>query len=467
MGRRDINSQYLEAVNRYCYLLLNSSLKFRRKKFDYPVPMEIPDQRFFYRSLSETLPPAIETEMRRVEGKIEEIKERAKEENFIIPLEQIRTQYGLSKEEWLILAFLFFARFNEGHRDKKIEGLTLLRLVFFRENPLNKIEILSPKGKLRGNGLIKLETDRYSWEEKRMLFEESFSLTEEIFYQIAGVENWRELEDLEKERPKESLLIIREPEISFNHLVLPREVKEKIDNALWQYENGEKVYERYGLKEKIPYCQPVVILFYGPSGTGKTATSEAIAKHLNKKIGIANYAQIYDCWVGESEKNILRLFTEAKRKDCLLLFDEADSLFAERFNEGRSVERMHNLMTNLLMQKLEDFSGIIILTTNREVVIDKAFERRILLKLKFDLPPKEMRIKIWQLFLKDCPQLSRDVSFEELSDYPLPGGKIKNAVIKSAMRCAQENREIKMADLIQAAAEELKSDFRKGERIGF
>jgi SpoVK/Ycf46/Vps4 family AAA+-type ATPase len=128
---------------------------------------------------------------------------------------------------------------------------------------------------------------------------------------------------------------------------------------------------------------------------------------------------------------------------------------------------MHNLMTNLLMQQLEKFSGMVILTTNREVVIDTAFERRLLLKLRFDPHTPEIRAKIWQSFLKDCPQLSPDVNFEELGRYPISGGKIKNAVIKAVMRCAKAEKPITMTDLIQSAAEEAKTDLGKEKEIGF
>lgn len=458
-----INDQYLEALNRYCYLLVRRHLKFWRKRVDQPFQFEMPGLGAFNQLESEPLFPELETQIKKVEQKIEEIKEEAKEGGIIIPLEKICAEYGLTKDEWTILSFLFINRFS----DKLIKGLTLLQVISLNENPLNKIELLSPRGRLRRTGLIKLKEPHRFDNEKLMLFEQSFSLNEEIFWQIAGVSNWQEFKESETERVNESLLLIREPEICFEHLILPSEMKEKIDNALWQYENSQAVYERYGLKEKIPYSPAVAMLFYGPPGTGKTATSEAIAKQLNKKIGVANYAQIYDYFVGESEKNIVKVFAEAKKHNCLLLFDEADSLFSQRLDETHSVDRMHNLMTNLLMQKLENFTGIFILTTNREAVIDKAFERRILLKLKFEMPNKKMRAKIWHFFLKDCPQLSQDVSFEELGNYPLAGGKIKNAVIKAVIKCAKEKKPITLSDLVQFAEEELKSDFRKGKRIGF
>ncbi|MEO0102710.1 MAG: hypothetical protein ABIK81_03285, partial [candidate division WOR-3 bacterium] len=211
-----INNQYLEALSRYCHLLVTRYLKFWSKSFGYPVQIEMPRRGAFNLLESEPLFPELEIQIKKVEQKIAEIKEKAKEKGIIIPLEKICAEYQLTKDEWTILSFLFINRFG----DKLIKGLTLLQVISLNENPLNKIELLSQRGKLRQAGLIKLVGDHRFANERNMFFEESFSLNEEIFYQIAGVENWRELEDLEKERPKESLLIIREPEISFNHLVL-------------------------------------------------------------------------------------------------------------------------------------------------------------------------------------------------------------------------------------------------------
>lgn len=396
------------------------------------------------------------------EKKINDINEQAKAKGITVPLEKLCEEYGLTKDERIILTFLFFKRVT----NRAIRGIALLKLIS-KDDPLSKIELISPMGKLRKDGLIKQERTNH-FGENLMLFEQGFKITNQAFWTIAGRPELIELEEDNlwdfQNRP---VISIKEPVVSFDHLVLPEEIKIQISDALWQYENGSKVYERYGLQDKIQYGQGVAMLFYGPPGTGKTATSEAIAKQLGKKLGIANYEQIYNCYVGESEKGIKRTFEEAKINNCILLFDEADSLFSKRIDEHHSVDRMNNIMTNLLMQQMENFSGMVILTTNREVVIDTAFERRLLLKLKFDLPPAEIRAKIWESFLKDCARLSPEVNFTELGHFPISGGKIKNAVIKAVMRCAKENMSVTMPVLIQAVEEEIKSSFEKEKEMGF
>jgi len=396
--------------------------------------------------------------------KIDEIAEQAKTENILIPLEKLCEEYKLSKDEKTILAFLFFKRLS----GEDAKSILLLKLISSPGDLLSKIKLFSSKGTLRKEGLIEVSKE-YFRENEPIILERKCWIGNKVFLAILGMSELEETGDYGLFRPRRntSILLVKNPEVSFDHLILPSEIKNRIEEVLWQYMNGDRVYETYGLKEKIPYGRAVAMLFYGPPGTGKTATSEAIAKQLGKKIGIANYAQIYNCYVGESEKGIVKAFEETKMGDCILLFDEADSLFGQRIAEQHCVDRMHNLMTNLLMQQMEKFSGMVILTTNREVVIDPAFERRLLLKLRFDPHTPEIRTKIWHSLLKDCSQLCSDVNFEELGHYPFSGGKIKNAVIKTVMRCATADKPITISDLIQSAAEETKTGLVKDIEIGF
>lgn len=467
----ELNRKYLEAQRRLCELrFISTDIKKQRRWIDFgeilnPTGSKPPLKIILPSSIS-----SLELEIDALEQEISSIKETAKARDIKIPLEELCAKYGLTKDERTILVFLFFYEIT----GESVAGWTLLKLIASStEELLSKAKYLFPKGTLINAELIAEDSDFRAY--RPTIFTKLFKITEKAFWTIAGIEYSEELMEDEsgfkrrrnRENSLEKLLLIKEPEISFDQLILPTTTKNQIENSLWQYENGSQVYEKYGLKDKIPYGRAVAMLFYGPPGTGKTATSQAIAKHLGKKIGIANYARIYDCLVGESEKMLLRVFAEAEKSDCILLFDEADSLFAQRFSETYSTDRMYNLMTNLLMQELEKFSGIVILTTNREVVIDKAFERRLLLKLKFEMPTPEMCAKIWHFFLKDCPNLGSDVSFEELGKYPLTGSKIKNAVIKTVMRCEKEGRQITMSELTKSAKEEIESDFCKAKEIGF
>lgn len=262
------------------------------------------------------------------------------------------------------------------------------------------------------------------------------------------------------------LLKIKEPEISFDMLVISARVKDKIELALWQYQHGEEAFQKYGVTDRFPCGRGTTMLFFGPPGTGKTATAEAIARALNKKLGYVSYHQIVSPWFGESERNIPRVFEEARDAGCVLLFDEADALFGARLAERHSCDRSYNQMTNILMQEMERFTGLLILTTNRDFAFDPAFERRILLRVRFEMPDERMREQIWRLFLKDCGKLSADVSFPELARcYSISGGKIKNAVIKAVIECARKGSLITMAVLKRAAKEEMRE--AQKQQIGF
>ncbi len=335
---------------------------------------------------------------------------------------------------------------------------------------LEKLRYLHPEARLIKSGLVKISTPFHRHSSCFSPLDVRYSLAPETFYPNlrAGTERLRTAGTGRGngKTPQKSVLVLRAPEVTFDHLFLPEPIKEQIECALWQYQNGEKVFQEFRLGEKIAYGTGTIILFYGPPGTGKTATAEAIAHRLGRKIGFVDYPQLYDFFFGESEKNIQRVFQSAREENCVLVFDEADACFVIRLAEHRSADRSYNLMTNILTQEIERFRGLLILTSNREFAIDPAFDRRILLKLNFALPDEKIREKIWEYFLKDCPRLAEDVSLSELARrYPVAGGRIKNAVLKVIIRCARNNKPITMADLEAAAREEMPES--KNQTIGF
>ncbi len=398
---------------------------------------------------------------------LEEIVAEAQRRNYDIPLEKISRENNLSSDEKELLVVLFFNYL----RRERISGRDLLEMVAGgMTETLEKLGYLHPEARLIKSGLVKISTPFSRHSSRFSALDVSYSLAPETFYQICGLEpngyEPLELEEETEKRPQKSVLMLRAPEVTFDHLFLPEPIKEQIECALWQYENGEKVFQEFRLKEKITYGTGTIILFYGPPGTGKTATAEAIAHRLGKKIGFVDYPQLYNCFFGETEKNIQLVFQTAREENCVLVFDEADACFGVRLAEHHSTDRSYNLMTNVLMQEIERFNGLLILTTNREFAIDPAFDRRILLKLNFALPEEKIREKIWEHFLKDCPRLAEDVSLSELARrYPVAGGRIKNAVLKVIIRCARNNKPITMADLEAAAREEMPES--KNQTIGF
>ncbi|NPV14136.1 ATP-binding protein [candidate division WOR-3 bacterium] len=396
---------------------------------------------------------------------LERILAEAKERNVAIPLEKLVAEHNLNEDEKTVLIVLFFARLN----CTRVPGATIVKLLATNiEEQLAKIPIIHPGGKLLAHRLIVPASE---FERDECPLEAHFKLPDRVFWAIAGVPGEKSADaepcPAENEEEQIRLLYVREPSVSFDMLVLPEQTIARINRALWQVKEGERAYQEYGIADKIPYGKAVTMLFYGPPGTGKTATAEAIAHKLGKKVGYVSYPQIYNRWFGDSEKNIHQVFEDATTAGCVLLFDEADACFGTRFEiESYAGDRCYNTITNILMQEVERFNGLLILTTNRAPALDPAFERRILLSLKFDLPGAEERTKIWRFFLKDCPKLAPDVDFEQLGNrYQLSGAEIKNAVLKAITTCAQENRLVTMADLKNAAEEEAGIENR--QPIGF
>ncbi len=408
-------------------------------------------------------------EIEELKARLNQIVATANSKGIVIPLEKICADYQLNEDEKTILLTLFFSYFGSFRRS----GFELMRVIATDlKECVVKMRLLMPDANLMRNRLIVLREGWLFRESGKNLLKSEYTIPDELFLYICSLEKEYKGEnesgrlDRIDNFIRGSLLYLKEPEVSFEQLVLAQEIRERIELALWQFQYREQVFREYGMEGKFPYGTATILLFYGAPGTGKTATAEAIARQLGKKIGIVRYNELYDRYVGESEKNIRRIFEQAAAADCVLLFDEADACFGSRMDERDATDRMHNLMTNILMQEMERYKGLMILTTNRNYVLDQAFERRILLRLEFPMPGPAEREKIWRLFLQDCPKLSPDVSFVELATrFPFSGGKIKNSVLKALWRAGRENRDLRMEDLTEAAREELGNDRRYS--VGF
>src|SRR3989339_861841 len=165
----------------------------------------------------------------------------------------------------------------------------------------------------------------------------------------------------------------REPLLSLSQLVLSSDVKQALDLALIQLRKSKVFLDEWGLGKTIAYGRGVTILFYGPPGTGKTASAEGLAKECGKALLVADYSQIQNCFVGQTEKNIVRVFRNAIEDDAVLFWDECDAMFYDRESAQYSWEARD---INILLQQIERFPGLCILSTNRQGILDKALERR-------------------------------------------------------------------------------------------
>jgi hypothetical protein len=259
----------------------------------------------------------------------------------------------------------------------------------------------------------------------------------------------------------------RKPRVQMKQLVLSDDVWQALQMALTHAKNGRTMIDEWGIGELVPYGRSPSLLFSGPPGTGKTATAEALACELGKPILVADYSRIQSCYVGQTEKNIVRIFREAKSHDAVLFWDEADAIFFDRDSAHRNWEVRD---VNVLLQELERFDGVCILATNRKIVLDKALERRIALKVEFARPDPVMRRRIWKRLLPKRMPVAKDVDIDQLSHADLSGGEIKNAVLNAARIALQRNRAgpVTMQDFQQAIAVEQRGWCGRAQnRIGF
>ena len=221
----------------------------------------------------------------------------------------------------------------------------------------------------------------------------------------------------------------REPRVRLADMVLPGNALNAIKLALDHVRGADTLMNQWGLRDSFPYGRGATMLFYGPPGTGKTATAEAIAHELSKPLLVADYSQIQNCYVGQTEKNIVSTFRKARQFGAVLFWDEADAMFFDRDAASRAWEVRD---VNVILQEIERFEGVCILATNRKATLDKALERRITAKVEFPRPVQHLRESIWRKLTPLKLPLSADVDFAVLSATDLSGGEIKNAVLNAA-----------------------------------
>ena len=207
------------------------------------------------------------------------------------------------------------------------------------------------------------------------------------------------------------------------------------------------VMTKWGFGKRLVTGKGITVLFKGDPGTGKTLCAEIMASELGMKLYQVSIPRLVSKYVGETEKNISKIFASARANHCMLLFDEADSLFAKRTEVKSSVDRYANLEVNYLLQRIEAFSGITLLTTNLDSSIDPAVRRRLAAHVKFYAPDEGERAELWRRMLAvDAPRAA-DINADDLAQQfaDMTGGNIKNAVIGAAFLAAAEDEWTKFA----------------------
>ena len=233
-------------------------------------------------------------------------------------------------------------------------------------------------------------------------------------------------------------------------LILPADTRAEIVEVIGAIRSRWAVLEGWALG-RSSRGRGITALFDGDSGTGKTLACEVIAAEVGLPLMRVSVASLVDKYVGETEKNLTRVFAEARRNGGILFFDEADALFGTRTDVGRAQDRYANLETNLLLQLMEEHSGVVLLTTNLKRNIDQAFMRRITYKVYFDTPESPEREQLWRLHVpKQACGGSVDVG-RLAHAFELTGGSIRAAAMRAAYRAAAASRRIDMNDLVECA----------------
>ena len=238
-------------------------------------------------------------------------------------------------------------------------------------------------------------------------------------------------------------------------LVLPERQKKALESACNQVEYNHQVYELWGFDEKVAYGKGVSMLFYGPPGTGKTMGAQVIANQLSMELYKVDLSSVMSKYIGETEKNLGKIFDEVKKSRSILFFDEADALFGKRTEVKDAHDKYANAETAYLLQKIEEYQGIVVLATNYMQNFDEAFKRRIKFVIEFPFPSARYRQQMGlRVFPKKTPL--EELDYEYLAEqFELSGSSIKNIAVAAAFLAAAGNVKVGMRQILSALKDEM------------
>ena len=247
----------------------------------------------------------------------------------------------------------------------------------------------------------------------------------------------------------------------WSDLILDPETKKQIDHIYTWIKDNDFIMNGWEMKNKIKPGYRA--LFYGPPGTGKTFTAGLLGKSTGKDVYKIDISMMVSKWVGETEKNLARVFDMAENKDWILFFDEADSLFGKRSDTNSSQERYANQEVSYLLQRTEEYPGTVILSSNLKGNIDEAFTRRFQSMINFQMPGERERLILWQRAFDGRLKQDESVDLKLIArDYVMSGGAIVNVLKFCSIRAAQKRAPlISKEDLVDA----IKSEFLKEGKI--
>ncbi len=258
------------------------------------------------------------------------------------------------------------------------------------------------------------------------------------------------------------------PHYAWDDIVLPPDTVAQLHEICSHMEHRHTVFQQWGFARKLSLGLGLMSLFAGQSGTGKTMAADIIAGALGLDLYKIDLSGVISKYIGETEKNLNRIFAEAETSNAILFFDEADALFGKRSEVKDAHDRYANIETAYLLQKMEEYDGVVILATNLKMNLDEAFLRRMHFVIEFPLPDETDRRRIWRATLPDELPVAPDVDLDFLArKFKITGGHIRNIVLSAAFLAAADGRTVTMNHLIQATRREFQKIGRMVTRSDF
>jgi ATP-dependent 26S proteasome regulatory subunit len=252
------------------------------------------------------------------------------------------------------------------------------------------------------------------------------------------------------------------PKRSWEDLVLPKDTFAHLREFCQQVRCRAKVYDDWGFGNKLSLGKGLLALFTGVSGTGKTLTAEIMANALGLGLYKVDLSCVVSKYIGETEKNLSRVFQDAQESNAILFFDEADALFGKRTEVKDAHDRYANIEINYLLQRVEEYEGVIIMSSNMSNNIDPAFLRRMQASIDFPFPDENNRLQIWRGIFPHQTPLADDVDLDFLArKFKITGGNIKNVALAAAFRAAEDGNAVRMEHLILA----MKREYQKLDKV--
>ena len=401
------------------------------------------------------------------------IEERVKMTKTPIVVEEFFKEKGLDEKEQRIFLALLKEEYSGGEGQFR-DMNTLIELISFDEyEKIKNRALLEDGARLITEGII-------DYEEILNMFggvSRSFYLQEEVMQRIIHPKKKKKVTKLKLDAlvKEQDIFEYLKPETTLDDVVLHPKTRETLNNVVKQVDKEVfKKLREWGIKDKRKSIDARII-FYGAAGTGKTMTAMSLAKTLKKPILSFDCSKILSMYVGESEKNVRRIFddfrelsTKAKVEPILLL-NEADQFLSSRSEgAGSSADKMHNQMQNIFLEQIERFEGILIATTNLLGNIDKAFSRRFNYKIEFKKPGRKQRLRLWQFMLPEKADYAEDFDVEALAKYELTGGQINLVIRNTAYKVAvREESVVSNRDFLEEIEKELGSSFDGVKSMGF